>query len=233
MKATNRLFTLLILGCLVLGIPATGLAKTITVNSLKDPSDGRHCTLHDAIIAANTGSVTNGCPGGSGKDTINFSLSGTIATTAALPAISKTLTIDGSGQLITIDGGGTHGILSVPDGANVTLNQLTISNGNNSKGGVDHSGGSLTVTNCTFSNNNGSLGGGISSVPSASGNIMSTTVSNSVFSGNTGPFGGAISSFDETALMKLSVLPIAPSPTIQPSAVAGALLSLRPKPVPA
>ena len=39
---------------LTLGSSAVSLANTITVTSLNDPSDEGFCTLHDAIVSANS-----------------------------------------------------------------------------------------------------------------------------------------------------------------------------------
>lgn len=43
--------------------------------------------------------------------------------------ITTTLTIDGSGQSVTLDGGGTQQDILVQSGANLTLNALTIEEG--------------------------------------------------------------------------------------------------------
>jgi CSLREA domain-containing protein len=59
---------------------ATANAATYTVNTLDDSSGNSDCSLRDAINAAN-GTPTSGSTcttKGSGKDTINFSMSGTI-----------------------------------------------------------------------------------------------------------------------------------------------------------
>ena len=68
----------LLLAVLNLIWTATAQAATITVNTLADASGGTACTLRDAITAANTASPAGGCVTGSGSDTINFSVSGTI-----------------------------------------------------------------------------------------------------------------------------------------------------------
>src|SRR5581483_9577008 len=54
-------------------------AATITVDSLADTGAPGICVLRDAITAANTMTVRNGCVAGNGNDTINFSVIGTIA----------------------------------------------------------------------------------------------------------------------------------------------------------
>ena len=64
--------------------------NTITVNTLEDPgSAAPACALRDAIIAANTEAAVNGCAAGTGNDTINFNVSGTITLGSTLPAIAN------------------------------------------------------------------------------------------------------------------------------------------------
>jgi hypothetical protein len=197
--------------CLLLtqsGLHASG--NTITVNNLTDPastSGNGFCTLREAINNANAASDTSGgdCAAGTGTDTIRFSVSGTITLTGLaapgsgqLPAIANSspgsLTIDGTGQSITVDGAnGIDGILVVNPGATLNLNLLTIAHGKAASAQIDgggiYNGGTLTVTNSTFSSNSAPSrdGGGIF-------NIQGTlTVINSNFSSNSaGVDGGGI-----------------------------------------
>jgi hypothetical protein len=55
-------------------------------------------------------------------DTINFSVSGTITLGSALPAIAINLTIDGSGQSITIDGANSFQFLMRKQASRSTWN---------------------------------------------------------------------------------------------------------------
>ena len=131
--------------CVIMAPPAARAVaiNTITVNSISDPEIGGvpvtsgngFCTLREAINNANSpGTDTTGddCGTGTGTDTINFSVSGTITLGlgGTLPAIVNTLTIDGSGETITIDGAGVYQVLFVNSGATLNLNQLTIADGN-------------------------------------------------------------------------------------------------------
>ena len=68
------------------------LLATITVTNLANSGAG---SLNDAIDAANVDST---------PDLINFSVSGTISPTTALPPITTPVTIDGTGQQVTLDG---------------------------------------------------------------------------------------------------------------------------------
>jgi CSLREA domain-containing protein len=199
---------------------------TITVNNLTDPvatSANGFCTLREAINNANSPAVdtTDGdCVVGTSTDLINFSLSGTVTLAQGiLPAIANTLTIDGTGESISISGNSVTGILSVDADASLSLNDLTITDGSaSSGGGVDNEGmlfvdnttfsgntttsanggailndGTLVVTNSTFSGNSvvsGASGGAVYNDASASAAIL-----NSTFSTNQAPagFGGALS----------------------------------------
>src|SRR6059058_967977 len=66
-------------------------ATTITVNSLADPGTAGICALRDAITAANTMTATNGCAAGTGNDTIQFSVTGTILLADSLPTVTDSL----------------------------------------------------------------------------------------------------------------------------------------------
>ena len=169
---------------------------TIAVNSLADNTttgDG-NCTLREAINNANSDSDTSGgdCAAGTGDDTITFSVSGTITLGSALPTIVSTatagkLTIDGSGQSITVSGNDSVRVFAVASGAELTLNSLTVSHGKTgSSGGAISSGGTVTVTNATFSHNSATVDGG--AILSAG----TLTVQNSTFTDNAAKRGGAI-----------------------------------------
>jgi Cep192 domain 4 len=193
--AILALIALLIVPIVVLTLRRSlyaGGVNTITVNSLLDPGTiGDHlCGLREAIANANAeGDTTSGdCAAGTGNDTIVFSVSGTIALASGLPSIQNVVEIDGTGQTIAIDGGGTNQI--VQNSGSLTLNNLTISNGDTtgSGGGIFNS-GTLVATNSTFLGNQAAAGGAIFN--SASGTM---TVSNCTFSGNVSAAGGAIQS---------------------------------------
>ncbi len=155
-------------------------ADTITV-------DESSCTLADAITAANNGGTVEGCTGSAGPDMLD--ITNAITLTAALPAITTEITIEGNGHTIVRDSDAAtqFRILSVTTG-DLTLNEATISGGvTNSSGGGIYSTGTLTVTNSTISGNSSSQkGGGIY-------NLQGTlTVQDSTISGNTADSGGGI-----------------------------------------
>ena len=136
------------------------------------------CTLREAIDAANALA---------GANTINFSVSGTITLGSTLPSINDAagLTIDGTGQMVTISGDGSNQVLYVNTGTALTLDNMTITGGKSAPfgGGIYNAGGTLTITNSTFSGNSAVAGGGIY-------NAGSLTITNSTFSGNSSQASG-------------------------------------------
>ena len=168
--------------------------NTITVDTIADPGTSSQCSLRAAINNANNkSSGSSTCAAGTGTDTIVFSVSGTIALTSNLPQIKNNLTIDGSGQTITVDGtnGSVFQMLEVLSVATLNLNNLTIAHGHAyAGGGIYNDGGTLTVTNSTLSGNSAtSFGGG--GIYDLGGTL---TVTNTTFSHNsaTGSTGGGI-----------------------------------------
>ena len=79
------------------------------------------CTLWDAITAANTDTATNGCPAGSGADTITLGVN--ITLTASLPEITSEIIIEGAGY--DIDGNDQYQIFRIA-GGNLTVNNITL-----------------------------------------------------------------------------------------------------------
>jgi hypothetical protein len=136
----------------------------------------------DAAIAAASG------------DTITFACSGTITDNLI---ISKNLTLDATGQHVTIDGGSTSAnpspgrVIFVGQGTHLTLIALTLTHGNAGNGpggGISNSGGTVTLTNSTVSGNSataGLEGGGIVNF-----NGGTVTLTNSTVSDNSALFGG-------------------------------------------
>src|SRR5258708_29670722 len=115
-------------------------AATITVSTC----DESH--LDAAITQANSDNAS---------DVITFSCSGDILLTSTLQ-INASMTLDGSGQSVTLDGQHQQQVLRVNSG--LTLNALTIANGSSGfdlgSGGI-HNDGTLSISNSTFSGNSG------------------------------------------------------------------------------
>lgn len=160
----------------------------LVVNSLADPGDGAcdstHCTLREAISAANSTS---------GADSIVFAVAnGTIALGSELPQVTSVLSIDGTGKGISIDGGNSVGLLNVVNpGSVLSLTELTLTHGSRSGGGgalVIGNQGVANIDRCTLiENRSTSAGGGAIEHQGVGLNIR-----NSVISGNRGDVGGAI-----------------------------------------
>ena len=123
-------------------------------------------------------------------DTITFACNGAIPLTSTL-TISGSMTLDGSGQQVTLDGQHSREVLFVNFGVSFTLKALTIANGSSSilgeGGGIENNGGTVNISNSTVSGNSAPVGGGINS------GFGTLTISNSTVSGNSAAvFGGGI-----------------------------------------
>ncbi len=170
-------------------VPAT-LAAQIDVGA-------SGCTLVDAITAANVDRQTNGCPAGSGPDTITLPAGSTQLLTAGLsglfgptglPPITSAIVIDGNGSTIARDPQAPQfRILAVGVTGNLILQETTVTGGvasTRSGGGISNY-GTLTLTDSTVSGNSAAVasGGGIS-------NYGNLTLILSTVSGNSAGFDG-------------------------------------------
>jgi CSLREA domain-containing protein len=174
----------------VFALDTAAHAATITVTTLSDPAGpSGTCSLRNAITAANTMTMTNGCAAGTGNDTIQFNITGTIALGSKLPQIiDSKLSINGPASPgITIDGRGAVQVMEVASDATLNLSRLTVAHGSGHFIGGIYNDGTLTVTNSTFSGNDASGGGGI-----LNSFVGTLTVTNSTFAGNNASEGGGI-----------------------------------------
>ncbi len=124
-----------------------------------------------------------------GEDTIDFTISGTINLSGALPSLSDELTILGSGadqHTIRRDTGGNYRIFTISAAATVTIANIGIANGSADFGGGIRNDGSLTLANAAVMFNSGfGLGGGAGGIynsgtlvaanTSVSGNVTATS----------------------------------------------------------
>jgi hypothetical protein len=181
---------LLLVGlCLALGVQ-TRLAHAAT-NTVTD------CTGENG--PGQIGTVLRSASPG---DTITFSCSGSgnIPLTSTLTISTNNLIIDGGGT-VTLDGQNQVEVLSVTSGVTLTLNALTVANGNSASyygngGGIFNS-GTLSLSNSTLSGNSATFGGGIN-------NDGTVSISNSTLSGNSAPYGGGGIYNDNSGTVSLS-----------------------------
>lgn len=168
-------------------------ASGITVNALADDNIvNGNCTLREAITAANTNTIVDGCDAGTlGMDTINFSVNGTIVLSSTLGSliITDTLIINGPGtSLLTISGNNATRVITVGSGITLNVSSVTIANGNasgDSGGGIYNNGGTINMTDTTIYSNTATFGGGIYN------NLGLVTLNNTTLSSNSaGSYGG-------------------------------------------
>lgn len=171
-------------------------------------TDGQ-CSLIEAIVNANDDAQTyTDCPHGSGTDTIILQGDTVYALTAVdndtdgpngLPAIVSTIVISGNGATIARNATPdtpAFRIFYITNEGNLTLDDLTISNGEASGndsaadgGGICNRGGEVMVNYSVITNNIAESGGGI-------GNFGILTVTHSTVSSNVARFGGGIYNVD-------------------------------------
>ncbi|WP_414469142.1 Ig-like domain repeat protein [Methanobacterium sp. ACI-7] len=111
--------------------------------------------------------------------------------------ITKNMTITGQSQTGTIiNGTGTNWIFNIAYGVNVTIQNLTLTNGTtqNNGGAIWNPGGILTIENCNFTGNNAGWGGAIASWYSST-----LTVSNCTFTDNNASYGGGAINMDSSS----------------------------------
>ncbi len=106
---------------LSLVLSSSSQAATITVNSISNNvADDGLCTLHEALVAANTdtasGPTEGECAAGNGADVIEFKEGGTIQPVVQLPTITTVVHIDG----YTADGA-SRNTLPLEQGTNAVL----------------------------------------------------------------------------------------------------------------
>jgi CSLREA domain-containing protein len=152
---------------------------------------GGVCTLRAAVQEVNAAAC-------SGPFTIGFSVTGTIAPAAALPQLTRALTINGPGpQNLTITAGHNFRVLDVNTNAEFKIKGLTLADGQAptvmvpmgdtllTGGGVVFRQRSGLIENCVIRNSSAVAGGGL-----AAGSSGTLTIINSTFTGNTSITGG-------------------------------------------
>src|SRR5262245_8503623 len=121
--------------------------------------------------------------------------------------VSQNVTVQGDGTTgSTVNGNESSSLFTIDGGFNVTLNSLTIKNGNFGAGGgiANNRGSVVTIVGCTLNNNHapGGNGGGISNDSSSS----SLTIINSTISGNSaGLLGGGLENAGSCAIVNSTI----------------------------
>ena len=161
-------------------LPGSPVA-TIIVSNLNDSGPG---SLRQAMLDANSDA---------GVDTINFTVTGTIALGSDLPIIQASIAVAASQRgAITISGNGVARVFVITPTTVVTLSNLNIISGVTSFAGDPGGGaairnfGVLLVDNCGLTGNTAARGGG------AARNFGTMHVRNSTFRLNNALAGGAI-----------------------------------------
>ena len=158
--------------------------NTIYVNGSggNDTSDGSTWLLAKKTIKNATGTVNiNG--------TVKIANGQYTGVNNTQITIDKNMNINGQSEAGTvINGTGTNWIFHINSGINLTITNLTITNGNSNYGGAIYNDGTLTVDNSTFTNNTATdYGGAI-----FNSNSGTATVNFNRIIGNTAGNGGAI-----------------------------------------
>jgi predicted outer membrane repeat protein len=178
--------------------------STFQVNSLEDPTDAGHTTLHDAMVLANANPDDSVITFASG-------LSGSVDLTANLPYVNWSTDIQGPGaDKVTIDAHNARRIFHAVGLANpgLQISGLTLKDGNNTAdvrgGALFVAGGSpVAVSDTVWVGNTAGEGGAIYSL---NGTL---DVQRSTFIGNSAPGtdgGGAISSYGTALTITDSVV---------------------------
>jgi CSLREA domain-containing protein len=165
---------------------------SITVDTTADETlmDG-HCSLRQAILAANLDTAVDACPAGHGHDvillpagtyTLTISGVGENGTLTGDLDITDDLTVSGSGAANTaINANGVDRVFHILSTADVTLMGLTVRGGQETVsggGGLYHSGSSLTLAGVVVANNTTGVrhGGGLYIDIGHAATLLNTTV---------------------------------------------------------
>lgn len=164
---------------------AIGLGSLLSAKGA-EPALVRDCNASSLLKAIKT------------ETTIRFGCSGVIPLDSPLTLrTGESLSIDGQGQDITLDGHGKTRLFEVSPGAALTLNNLSLTNGSAASGGAIATAGRVSLTGVTLSGNSAGDGGAVD-------NSGVLTIARSTFKDNVataaGGRGGAIRNGIEATL---------------------------------
>jgi len=235
-RVSQRPLTLALGMALGLGsAPLAGLAATIGVFTADDAGSTTDCTLRQAIVSMNAGSISGtGCVNSGGAfgtgDTINFAppafpqfqartitLADASDSTLAISDANLTITTGAYAQVtIQRPEGATSDFRimydSAPAGGSLTLNHVSVSNGKASGAPYcngKHGGGGICITQADLTLNSSTVSGNFAD--GYAGGIFSrsgnVTLTNSTVSNNTSSkFAGGIYVFNDTLTLNNSTL---------------------------
>jgi hypothetical protein len=189
LRQSARLCGRLCLGLLVLAGLSLILGVSVRPAHAQSTLRVTNCTS-DAQLQAEVAQANRDNAG----DVISFACSGDLKLTSTL-TITGNMTLSGSGQHVTLDGGDSRQVLFVSGNGNVslTLDALTVAHGSASSASIPSGGGLLnqgtvSISNSTFANNSANGGGGLynkNSTLNISGSIVAENTG-----GNCTKFGG-------------------------------------------
>ena len=195
MRSIWRLVALL-LALALPALPAGAVTITVTTADDQDLADG-FCSLREAILAANTDTARNECPGGAGEDRIGFALTlpAVLQLGQDLPPVTGSLAIRGpSAADLTVDGMDLFRlfVFDTPDGGGIfVLEDLMLTRGR-APGGTLNDGGALAVMpgerafveRVVFQSNSSLNGGGALLVTGSAAVATRAEIRNSTFASN-------------------------------------------------
>ncbi len=174
-------------------------AATITVDSTSDLAIviGIGCTLRQAVVAANTDAAVAGCAAGNGADLIEFdpSLIGrTITLQQGEIEITSSLTIVGppGRRQVTVSGNSADRIFLINDSlgsqSDVTLSNLSLTEGYASSGGAIFTSEDLTIRGARIFDNACGYGGAgaLTQGLNSTVTIQNSTIQDNTSAGSTG-----------------------------------------------
>ncbi len=187
----SRIFSILIIFSFLFVFNVTTVsANTIKVNTTEDQddTDPDHCSLREAIKAADTDTAYGGCNAGSGADIITLSAGVYTVYNSLVDYISSDITINGIDSATTIiqpadcnpnseSCTNNNQFVWVSSGT-LSLNNLTMrywKNTNDNNGGVLLNQSNLNISNCIFYANRASRGGAFMNSSLATANITNST----------------------------------------------------------
>ena len=176
-------------------------AALITVGSTDDTvvADSQ-CTLREALLNANDDAATSpDCAAGTGTDDVidfaGLTFPATITLGGTALEISDSVVIDGPGQTdLTIDANVLSRVFNISDNdpglIDVTIQELTLTNGDDtsessSDGGAVHTEENTTLTSVTISNSLTAVSGGGVGIVGVPPNAPTLTIQGSTITGNT------------------------------------------------